>query len=464
MYRFLGRLRYGLLLASFGLLLSFSLAAFSQLSTAHASSQFDNAVKNTDKIVLSDQQGTDKTLDITASIKNLVVGDDTSKVAYTAMSASDQQSLKSAFGSGRYAITVSGSTPNIVNVTWDPNNSEVATPCGASPYNNCVTMYNGLGFETSTATKGVAIYYYSQDGNKVEITNSGRGPIGGYSQSQQYFSFQNTFPINYPTGYAGTKPGEQKIDKFPPIKYEVHGKDLYVDYTGENCIDNPNVPGQCAPFKLVYGVYSTDDTKQTNLNPKTLEYSDEYTYTVPSFGNYNLVIGYVSKGVPYTNLPDAYNYIGTAILLNFDGGDYVGQTDATCSTSDGIHSCVSNQLNCSQLDGFFNQIQCKVNRSFKTGIINPSIGALKQLFLSFIVPTNPTCSIPIGDVQLAPNKKFPLAQYSTIACQKAAMIRSAFPIAPIIVNFVLAFGLLALIVRLINRLTTPNETQIIEGI
>jgi len=212
---------------------------------------------------------------------------------------------------------------------------------------------------------------------------------------------------------------------------------------------------------------------------QVLPQDTDFNFTVPDYGDYTLSAQYLVQECyrypSYPSTPDycffvdlgaelgeAYDFTSTTEYLPINGQTTSGDTTGEDCTVSGF--CVPPGVVCTMDDGFFAKLSCDMNKSMNTGLINPSINALKKVLTSLTVPTDPHCSIVISDVSISPGNVFPLSNYSDIACTKADELNTAFPISAIVINFFLAIIELLLIIRIFNRLTDHTKTDIIEGL
>jgi hypothetical protein len=234
---------------------------------------------------------------------------------------------------------------------------------------------------------------------------------------------------------------------------------------------------KCDSFEEVTNLCHSDGETQL-IDHQVLSQNSDYNFTVTDYSDYTLQAQYLVQecyrypSYPATpdycyysdlerHIPD-YEFTSTTVHLLVNGQSITGDTkNETCDISG---YCQVDATICYSEEEFITQLTCRFNKSINTGLINPSINAFKNLLTSLAVPPNPTCDIPLIDVAIAPGKNFPLSSYSTEACASAAQFRSAFPIAPLLINFFLAFTLLVLIVRIINRLLDHEKNDLIEGV
>lgn len=303
--------------------------------------------------------------------------------------------------------------------------------------------------------------------------------------------------IAYPDDYEGVYPPDtvdvsEKPIKKPDFTYQLNNKEVKAhDYANELPIYDPDTAGYYfVGYKVEWILYKCNPWDPYPMNLCTdseivdyqqLPQESDYVANADDYGEYMLEAKYLTEqcydydGVPDVDATPDYcsitsplvevpeiNWLPTQIYLNINGQSITG--DTTGQTCDASGFCQVDSTMCYSEEDFITQLTCRFTKSFNTGLINPSINAFKNLLTSLVVPSNPTCNIPLGNVAIAPGKVFPLSTYSEKACASAAQFRSAFPIGPLLINFFLAMTLLVLLVRIINRLLDHQKNDLIEGI
>lgn len=309
--------------------------------------------------------------------------------------------------------------------------------------------------------------------------------------SEYYQLFLSNFSAEYPDGYAGslvpdsvTEPVPLPVIK-PEFSYSVVNKKI----TATDVIQE--LPVYPSSSDWIVGDYWVEwslmwcnpynETTKTCSNPEVEDYQQlplgsDYMADIDSLDGYTLSATYLielcsttTQGYCIRIAPDVgegsivdYDFLSTTIYLDIDGTSFTGDTtELVCDVSGFCYVAV---VDCSLETGFFAQMNCEMQDKFSIGLLNPSINAFKLLFSSMIVPSAPTCSIPIGDVVLATGYTFPLSGYDNAVCDTSDTLKDAFPLSSLLVNFVLALSVLFLIIRIINRMTDHNETNLIDGI
>lgn len=312
-------------------------------------------------------------------------------------------------------------------------------------------------------------------------------------------TFINTFPTVYPDGYGDatipdsyTNPNEQpKPSIKPDFTYQLDNKHLLShDYNTDLPQFTPDEGYTFEGYSVEWSIFKCTEYDEVGMQCNTPTLVDQsykiqnqsldYTYDFNEYGDYMLEANYLIQqchdydGIPdqdatpdycfyvdiQTEFPD-YDFTSTTVHLKVNGQSITGDTKTWRCDQSG--HCEDPQLVCYDQATFFDTINCKFQKQLNQGLLNPSITAFKNLFLSLIA-TNPQCTIPISNVRLTSNQSYPLSTYSEQACTKAKVFRDAFPIAPILINFFLGIITLTMIVRIINKLLDDKQSDIIEGV
>jgi len=203
----------------------------------------------------------------------------------------------------------------------------------------------------------------------------------------------------------------------------------------------------------------------------------DYNATVTDYGDYQLTANYlVQQCYRYPSYPATPDYCfyeslitafpnfdfdPTTVHLSINGQTLTGDTQKLDCDTSGF--CQPKVVDCSTESNFFNGLQCRIERDFSFGILNPSLTAFKKLINSFVVPNSPICIINLTDVSIG-SSVFPLSGFGSLACNSVSNFRSHFPIMSSMINFFFALSLVYLIVRIINRVLDDKQSNIIEGI
>lgn len=275
----------------------------------------------------------------------------------------------------------------------------------------------------------------------------------------------NAIKINYPSDYSGpelpssyTPPSMET----PIINFTVNDKKIDAWYGG----GLSNVDNTCVSF--TWNLYKTSDSS-TVVNTQSFQNTVEhFRFTVTGDDSYSLLLG-PSVPSPCNLHPDpSIIWQPSIVQIKIDGSSYSGSTynsdctlsatGANCVTKSTVQVCID-----SSDHDFVSTANCKLQAAFNIGLINPSIESFKAIFTSFTVPDNPSCTLDIPNVTVS-GHIFPMSSYPSQICSSAAQLRTAFPIAPTMVNFFFALLNLFLIVQLINRLADLNHNDMIEGV
>lgn len=260
-------------------------------------------------------------------------------------------------------------------------------------------------------------------------------------------------PINYPSGFSGSQPPDHAIIATKlNIGYAV-GDDYILHAQYLRNIDPPITD-------LTYSVYSADGSYNQGslLDSQNRNFQETYDFKLPSAGYYILKVNlYIHPPLLPRN-----DVQGVTFKINADGTFKIGSTVNLQCSDDGV--CNDLASDCSYYSDVFQRMNCAMKSQLSLGLINPSITAFKNLFLSVIVPSNPTCSIPLQNISIEPGKVFPLSQSSAKICGSAAQFQSSFPFISLVANFIFSLALFYMIVRIINRFLNKDKNDMIEGV
>lgn len=286
-----------------------------------------------------------------------------------------------------------------------------------------------------------------------------------YSINEKGLFILNAKSITYPSDYSGSQiPSTYTPPSMetPIINFTVNDKKIDAWYGG----GLTNVDNTCVLF--TWNLYKTSDPS-TVVNTQSFQNTVEhFRFTVTGDDSYSLLLG-PSVPSPCNLHPDpSIIWQPSIVQIKIDGSSYSGSTyNSDCSLSATGANCVtkSTEQVCIDSSGhdFVSTANCKLQAAFNIGLINPSIESFKAIFTSFTVPDNPSCSLDIPNVTVS-GHVFPMSSYPSQICSSAAQLRTAFPIAPTMVNFFFALLNLFLIVQLINRLADLNHNDMIEGV
>lgn len=491
---------------SFSLLvlsLSFFLG-FSHNSTASAATPYDNLLHVTDKILIRDSNGNEN--DITTTYMGAVLSylndnptDTHAQNLYSKLQSNTASGVGWSMIGYRDGVAGHGNAKTRWFLDIYDTNASGAFFNGPNGYTFGMSHYVGRFMFTWASGGLVATPNPSYDTQPWwgANTNCGSGSpeymcFSPSSLTQTDIFYINT-PIVYPPDYQGSQPprgSESEPERQmiqPQFTFQLANKRItsrdyqqdlpsftpdegytFVEYSVEWSLF------KCASFDDVGNSCTWPDLKDHKINLQ----SQDYTFDVSEYGDYTLQAQYLVQQCfrypSYPATPDycfyvdletempQYDFVPTRIHLKIDGQSLTGDTSKmTCDISG---FCVKDEESCKLKPDFFSRINCDIDKATNVGILNPSITAFKKLLSSFMVPENPTCNIPLSNVTISPGKTFPLSTYSQKACTSAAQFRNAFPIVPILINFLLTLTILFLIVRILNQLTNHNDTELISGV
>lgn len=212
-------------------------------------------------------------------------------------------------------------------------------------------------------------------------------------------------------------------------------------------------------YKLGYSVYASDSsyTQGQLLDYKSLGFVYPYQFQLPNAGYYLLKVG-LQVTPPGAPRPDIK-------MLTFKihaDGSFKHENSGNMNCTNGVCEDIAND--CTYYQDVFQRMNCAMQKQLSIGVINPSITAFKGLLTSVVVPENPTCNIPLTDITIISGNVFPLSGFSSKACTSSTELRTAFPVIPVVINFLFGFALFAMIVRLINRALKKEHNDLIEGV
>lgn len=273
--------------------------------------------------------------------------------------------------------------------------------------------------------------------------------------------FLSTFPIEYPPGYEGEDlpSGEDELKppaQIPLFNYSLTRElDLNAFYVG-------NLDETYGTFKM--SVQAADNDYQPIgeiLDQKTLDHAKQpYKYKLPSQGKYIFTITYVHQ-VPNALPPDEF-WPDRKVTFHLEAdGLFHSGINAPDLCTDGV--CTPIPITCSSYADIAGRLNCNLRKTFDTGLVGPSINAIRSLFSAFTVPGDPQCGFSLSDPKIR-GQSFPISNLPLKACQAAQEFRSNFPIVTTVVNFAFSIFLLVSIVSLINRLTSPDKHDLVEGV
>lgn len=308
------------------------------------------------------------------------------------------------------------------------------------------------------------------------------------------YSYIFTGNVTYPDGYQGTTPPTNVGNKptiSPQFTYQLSDKKLtatdhnldlptFTPDAGYNIVKYQVewTTFKCGNYDTSHGNTAGSCQSPTLKDHQILDQASDYSYTVDDYAHYQLTAEYlvqecyrypsypatpdycfdVSLG---TELPD-YLFTSTAHDFDINGQSISGDTASeTCDVSG---YCQVTAQDCTIQPDTFAIMRCNFNNSLNTGLLNPSLNAFKSLISSLVVPSSPTCGFSLANVNIPGGGVFNFASFGSSVCTRAAQIRTAFPIGPIAINFLLAFLELRLVVGMVNKMLNDKDNDVIVGV
>lgn len=195
-----------------------------------------------------------------------------------------------------------------------------------------------------------------------------------------------------------------------------------------------------------------DDTKSPVLGG--------YDYQLPMQGIYKLEVSLDDSDIPLVIYPRPdFSWIKKRIFIIDANGQFrIGDTFSGHCDENGV--CVANPIDCDSIKDVFRRVQCRMDKQFGSGILNPSLLSLRRLLSSFIVAGNPTCGLNIPSPPGRFSSFNPRVVVSDV-CVRSREFRRTFPITTVIVNFSAALFFLWIVVRIFNSLTNHRKDDMI---
>jgi hypothetical protein len=216
------------------------------------------------------------------------------------------------------------------------------------------------------------------------------------------------------------------------------------------------------------------------VNYQLLLQSQGYEYTTESYGDYELTAQYlVQQCYRYASYPATPDYcfmvdlgqvlesthIVSPVIKHFVLAFMVTSTGDTSEESCYIDgTCVlPSELPCATDLPFFEKSNCIIGKQLKVGILNPTITALADMLKKVQVPADPTCGFNIPVATITDNNSIDLSGVITKACATSEDILESISIIMVVSNFGLSILLFNLTRRLVNKITSPDDHDIITG-
>ena len=189
-----------------------------------------------------------------------------------------------------------------------------------------------------------------------------------------------------------------------------------------------------------------------------------YQYTLPTKQYYKLEVTLDDSDMPFVwNPRPDFSYIKKrTFFINADGKNKIGNTfSGGLCDADGV--CVEQEYKyrCEDMSDTLDRVSCRMNEQFSSGVLNPSLLAVRKLVSSLAVPDPPKCGIDIPPIA---DRRFQAFNPSIVvadACNRTKTFYQTFPIATVAVNFSMALFFLWIIVRMFNKLTSHKDDDMI---
>jgi len=455
---------------------------------AFAASDYDSTVQVADHLILTDQTGGSDTEDISTSYMGYITGTDAS---YSQCDSTCKEYINDVIssGSGWYISQYYNGTATFYFTSDTSARLDFHTVGG-------VSTRTALSITTSPSSYYcLNIQYYG--GTNVEVYNSCSALADYDSATNTRYNrpFLATIPINYPSGYAGAEPPASLDDTRPVIKPEFtyqlsdkkltatdHNQDLptFTPDEGYNIVKYQVEWStfKCGSYDESHGINAGSCQSPSLKDHQILDQASDYTYTVSDYAHYQLTAEYlVQECYRYpsypatpdycfdislgTELPD-YRFTSTSHDFDINGQSLSGDTSSeTCDVSG---FCQVTEEDCTIQPDVFSTMRCNFNNALNTGLLNPSLNAFKSLISSLVVPSTPTCGFSLSNVNIPGGGLFSFSSFGSSVCNRAAQIRSAFPIGLLVINFLLALLELKLVVDMVNKLLNDKDNDVIVGV
>ena len=230
--------------------------------------------------------------------------------------------------------------------------------------------------------------------------------------------------------------------------------------------EDPKYPKLSDYLKWHYILRESDDKR---ADGKVIDDSKKginlgYQYTLPTKQYYKLEITLDDSDMPlvWNPRPD-FSYIKKrTFFINADGKNKIGNTfSGGLCDADGV--CVEQEYKyrCEDMSDTLDRVSCRMNEQFSSGVLNPSLLAVRKLVSSLAVPDPPKCGIDIPPIA---DRRFQAFNPSIViadACSRTKTFYQTFPLATVAVNFSMALFFLWLIVRIFNKLTSHKDDDMI---
>lgn len=342
---------------------------------------------------------------------------------------------------------------------------------GSSIYTDCsqTSTTNPI----STTFRTLEMYKYVEGNVSITYPTDYEGeilPITGNETEKEtrrpHFTFQQYDKKITANPYA---PEPTLPDFTPELDEGYYHEGYYIGWNVWKCpTEFDSVTGTCADS----GILELIDEELKGV-------SDPYELTLSEYGSYQLEAEYWAQSCyrypSYPATPDYcfysklrahfltsdFEYVNTFKNLIVDGRTITGNTKGEVCNVGGY--CQPSTAICYELESFIEKMNCQLADTMSVGLLNPSIQAIKQLLNGIIVPSNPTCSIPLQNITVA-SQVIPVSTLGPQLCASAAQVRTGFPIVSILVNAAFALSILSFVIYRINRLLDNNKHDVLERV
>lgn len=347
----------------------------------------------------------------------------------------------------------------------------------------------------------LAILHSGIEGEYFSQLGSASGTAWGQRAAFSCYEYQASMgDIDYTENYGAEYPpidegGEaDKEIRQPQFTYQQNDKAIKATpYSPEPAL--PDFTPELDEGYTLQGYYlgwnvwkcSTDFDSLTGTCNGTMTLIDDsftpvdgnYEFTVTEYGNYQLEAEYWAQSCyrypSYPATPDYcfysqlrahfdssdFDYVNTYKNLIIDGRSITGDTKGEVCNVGGY--CTPATAICHTIDSFIERLNCEMSGQLSVGLLNPSLQAVKTLVASVVVPTTPSCTIPLPNPVIS-GKTLNLSTMGSNLCTGSQTMRTTFPVIPVLVNAVFAMAILSFIIFRVNRLMDNNKHDVLEKV
>lgn len=371
---------------------------------------------------------------------------------------------------------------------------------------NTESSQSSIGMVNNASAPNYDVYYGilidSIEGPRFEQIGSSSGFGWGQRAALSCYEYQSSVgAIEYTQNYGVLYPpidgggqGTEKEIRRPDFTYQQNDKVIKATpYSPEPAL--PDFTGELDEGYTLQGYYigwnvwkcPGDWDSLTGTCSGTLELIDDqftpvdgnYEFSVSEYGNYQLEAEYWAQSCyrypSYPSTPDycfysklrahfndaSFDYVNTFKNLTIDGRSITGDTKGEVCNVGGY--CQPGTAICYEIDSFIERLNCQMSGQMSMGLLNPSLEAVKNLVASVVVPTTPTCNVPLPNPVIA-TRTIPLSTLDDEMCASAATFRTTLPIIPIALNAAFAIAILAFIIFRVNRLLDNQKHDVLEKV